>query len=217
MIYTKYFYFITFLSIFVSNSIYEFDYRILYETTIHKDNKKFYKNYYINSNDNSFISTIDTLKKGEKPKFMLRDMNDFFIQLDVEGDVKNPGKVKINKNLTRNFRNAFKYQTKNYDFYPMNDTIINEKKYSRVMLKSSNLKREKRKKIGKEIYIIDVSKNYKPMFIFETSYNIYEERKNFPNGLIVEKHYYDYEGNLVKSDKLKDIEPTNLSIEIIED
>jgi hypothetical protein len=217
MIYTKYFYFITFLSIFVSNSIYEFDYRILCETTIHKDKKKVYMNYYINSNDNSYISRIDTSSKNKNPIFYFRDINKLTYQAEVNGNAKNPGKVKINKNLTRNFRNLYKFQTENYDFYPMTDTIINEKKFARVMLKSSNSKREKRKKIGKEIYIIDVSKNYIPMFIFETAYNIYLERKNFPNGLIVEKHYYNYEGNLVKSDKLKEIEPTNLSVEIIED
>jgi hypothetical protein len=216
MIYTNYFYFITFLSLFISNSVYEFDYRLLYETTIHKDKKKVYMNYYINSNDNSFHAIIDTLSKNKNPIFYFRDINKLTYQAEVTGNAKNPGKIKIKKEDTRKYTNT-KNQMKNYDFYPMSDTIINEKKYSRVMLKSSNLKREKRKKIGKEIYIIDVSKNYKPMFIFDTAYNIYEERKNFPNGLIVEKHFYDYEGNLVKSDKLKEIEPTNLSVEILEE
>jgi hypothetical protein len=173
-------------------------------------------NYYINSNDNSFHATVDTLNKSEMPKFYFRDYNKLTLQVDVTGNAKNPGKIKIKKEDTRKYTNT-KNQMKNYDFYLMSDTIINEKKLARIMLKSSNSKREKRKKLGKEIYIIEVSKNYKPMFIFETAYNICEERKNFPNGLIVEKHYYDYKGTLVKSDKLKEIESTNLFVEIIEE
>lgn len=215
MIY-NYFYFLTFLSLFISNSVYEFDYRLLYETTIHNDKKKIYMNYYININDNSFHAIIDTLNKNKNPIFYFRDLNKFTYQAEVFGDSKNPGQIKIKLVDTRKYTNT-KNQMENYDFYPMADTIINEKKYSRVKLKSSNIKRENRKKIGQEIYIIDISKNYKPMLIFDTAYNIYKLRKNFPNGLIVEKHFYDYEGNLVKSEKLKEIEPTNLSVEIIEE
>jgi hypothetical protein len=55
----------------------------------------------------------------------------------------------------------------------------------------------------------------KPLLTDPTSLNIWRINKNMPDGLIVEKHIYNYKGEILWSERLIEIAPVhfNLSIE----
>ena len=52
----------------------------------------------------------------------------------------------------------------------------------------------------------------KPLLTNPTSLNIWRINKNMPNGLIVEKHIYNFKGEISLSEKLIEIAPVNFNL-----
>ncbi len=109
------------------------------------------------------------------------------------------------------YANPYKYQVRNYDFTALNDTILNNKICKRFILKS---KKELKKKSGSEVYIIDTSFNLKPLLTHSTVYEVWKKRKNLPNGLIIEKYYYNSENKITCIEKLRSYETIDLVFKI---
>lgn len=199
------FLFFTFLTLlsYSQKKVFEFDYLLEYDRTINmadshvkKGKSKVY--YLTNSKDNSYIVTIyekDSLNyrlyfqnyKGliSNVNFNKKELNRAeFINIDCDYIVR--------------WNNKFKYQTKNYDFYKLKDTVINQKSYFKYKLKSNNKRREKRKKLATQYYIVDKeTKFHLPQFHFSTPYNEWKTNTSkIPNGILFQKNLYGYNGRI---------------------
>jgi hypothetical protein len=197
----------------VYNLDYSFDHRLQYEIRNVETDSILYVNYYINSEKNNFYADIREINNGEQQLYF-RDQDILTCHANITGDVKNPGTLQFPDSLTRNFSNMYKYKAKNYEIKNCKDTLVSGKNYAKVIFEFKDEKKAKRKKIGKEIYIIDTSKKMKPLLTNPTSLNIWRINKNMPDGLIVEKHTYNYKGEIYWSEKLIEIAPVNFNLSI---
>lgn len=195
--------------------VYNFDYRLTYEVTNNskKQEKKYTISYLINEHDNSFFaSEINSSTRLSEITFL--DQKGIYWKNQVEiKDYKNSS-ITLGKEYSKQYSNPYKYQVDNYDFIELKDTLLNNKVHKRFLLKSNDTKREKKKKLGREIYVIDTTYNIKPMLTFSTAYEIWKLRKNIPNGLIVEKYFYNSKNKLVIKEKLKSSEKISLKFNL---
>jgi hypothetical protein len=197
----------------VYNLNYSFDHRLQYEIrNVEKDSIQ-YVDYYINSEKNNFYTDIRRKKNGEQQLYF-RDQDILTCYANFTGDLENPGTLQIPTSLTRNFINMYEYKAKNYEIKNCKDTLISGKNYAKVIFEYKDEKKAKRRKIGKEVYIIDTSKKMKPLLTHPTSLNIWRINKNMPDGLIVEKHIYNYKGKIYWSEKLIEIATVNFNLSI---
>ncbi|NMH87616.1 hypothetical protein [Flavivirga algicola] len=212
------FYFIIFFllsTVCFSQKQYSFDYIIEYELTLYKDSvkiknrffrerdKKVKKYYLTNSKKNNYTAVLTELD-GLNYKMEFKDQNGIHSNVVIlKSDLKKAEFLNIEcKSITR-YRNPFKYQTKNYDFFKLNDTIINGKSYSLHKLASIKPKRSKRKKLGTEFYIIDKETSFhSPILNFSTAYEEWKTKGNPFMGIFFEKYFIDYFGNLDSKEKL---------------
>jgi hypothetical protein len=190
---------------------YSFDYRLKYECRNSDKDSIQFVNYYINSEKNNFYADIRE-KSNSIQKLYFRDQEILTCHADIKGDIKNPGTLQFPDSLTRNFSNLHEYKAKNYEILNCEDTLVSGKNYVKVIFKFKDIKKAKKKKIGKEIYIIDTTKKMKPLLTNPTSLNIWRINKNMPNGLIVEKHIYNFKGEISLSEKLIEIAPVNFNL-----
>ena len=195
------------------NLEYNFDHRLQFEILNSEKDSVQLVNYYINSENNDFYADIRKKSDG-KQELYFHDQDILTCYAIVTGDFKNPGKLKFPDSQTKNFSNIYDYKAKNYEIENSKDTLIAGKIYSLVVFKFKDIKKAKRKKIGKEIYIIDTSKKMKPLLTNPTSLNIWRINKNMPDGLLVEKHVYNFEGKLLWSERLIEIAHVNFNLSI---
>lgn len=195
-----------------TNLNYTFDYRLEYE--FYSNSSDFIKttNYYINSQNNNYNVSIEKTK--DKKNFLFfADLNLLRAMAYVDGNIENPVSLKIPDSLILQHKNTRKNSNiDNYTLQKLNDTVLNNKAYKMYVLRYKNLKKAKRKKIGKHIYIIDESKNFKPLISNEILFDVQAHNLNLPNGIIIEKHVYKSDGKLNYSEKLKGIHPLDFEI-----
>jgi hypothetical protein len=116
-----------------------------------------------------------------------------------------------------NYNNPFKVRIEEYDFFNLKDTIIDETQYSRYKLSSIDPRKEKKKKLGTEYYIIDNNtKFHLPVLFFSTAYEEWKSKKNIPNGIFKEKLMVGYNGKLVIRQKMMGYRQINKTIIIDE-
>ena len=189
---------------------YNFNCRLTYEVTNLKDQKKNHiVSYLINEQDNSYNSTNLTISDN-KEEITFVDQNGVYWKGQLNNRNLKNSVVTLDKGLSRKYNNPYKYQVDNYDFVELKDTLLDNKNCKRFMLKSNDVEKEKKKKLGREIYIIDTSSNTQPLLTFCTAYEVWKRRKNIPNGIIIEKYFYNFKGEMVTKEKLKSIENINL-------
>ena len=200
--------------LFQINHNYNFDYRLEYELKVSNSDSIRYVNYYVNSKNNSYYADIRKNKKGEY-KLYFRDEDNLTISTTATGNYKNPGTLIIPDSITQPWGNKeLKNIAKDYKIERLEDTLINDNNYARVIFKMINPKKAKRKKIGSRIYIIDTSKEMKPFLANPTILNIWRLNRNMPNGLIIEKHVYRSDGSLSSSEKLLEVNHVNFQLKI---
>jgi hypothetical protein len=211
-----------------SQKQYEFDYLLEYEMTFYKDsikNQKFRKEdqtikkyYFTNSKKNNYSAVITELDSLNY-KMIFKDEKGIFSAVTfLKSDLNKAEFINIGcKSVTR-YKNPFKYQTKNYDFFKLNDTIIDGKNYWMYKLESIKPKRVKRKKLGTEFYIIDKGTLFHlPVLTFSTAYEEWKKEGNLPNGIFQQKYFIDYFGQLVIKEKLINYWKINKKIVITND
>lgn len=198
---------------------YAFNYNLTYEQKNHKTGHTLSVNYFLNSTQNNFYGKIYE-QKNKTALFYFRDQDQLTyrsegsIALALDGNTET---LKIAKSSTKPFTNSLAGKAKKYTLETLSDTLINDKRLARVVFIMQDLKRAKREKIGKEVYLIDTSQNMKPFLTNPTSLNIWRIHKNMPEGLIVEKHIYQHTGELIWSEKLTASKPISFKIIISAD
>lgn len=205
---------IGFLLAFISQpSEYKFDRKLTYEVTSFKKNKTRLITYFINDQDNSYNAfRYNALRTKSEITFV--DQGGVYWKGKINNIDLNKSKVTLRKENKSQYNNPFKYQVDNYAFIELTDTILDQKVYKRFMLKSTKPDIEKRKLLGTEIYVIDTSSNVKPLLTFVTAYEIWKKRKSIPNGIIVEKYFFNSNNEMITKEKLISSENIDLILEI---
>lgn len=188
-----------------SQKEYAFDHLVNYEIVYPGRSKKHtYFSYLTNSNDNSYLAYINDLDSA-KLDLEFVDQNGVYFKSNITTDSFFSAEYLAVKNAdTRRYRNPYKNQKKNYAFSSVTDTIINGRHYRQYSLFSTNPKIAARENIGHYLYIVDTAHYHLPLLSFETSYERWKEFGNLPAGILTEVHYYNYDGELLWSQKMVD-------------
>lgn len=197
------------------NNEYTFTRQLTYEVTDYKNPKKNRTvTYLLNDENNSYHITLNNISKKQDELILLHYDELYWKGQINKEDLKKPN-ITLEKGLQSGFSNPYKYQVDNYDFTALKDTILNHKVCKRFILKSNDPVKEKKKKLGREVYVIDTSSESKPLLTFCTAYEIWKQRKNIPNGVIVEKYFYNYKKELVFKETLKSSDDINVRFHFI--
>ncbi|QOD61684.1 hypothetical protein H9I45_04335 [Polaribacter haliotis] len=213
-----------------SQKQYEFDYLLEYEITFYKDsikikNRKFrkedktIKKYYLTNSKKNNYSAVITELDSLNYKMIFKDENGIYSNVTfLKSDLNKAEFINIDcKNVSR-YENPFKYQTKNYDFFKLNDTVISEKTFWMYKLESIKPKKVKRKKLGTEYYILDKGTSFHlPILNFSTAYEEWKKEGNLPNGIFQQKYFIDYYGQLDSKEELINYWKTDKKIVINND
>lgn len=193
---------------------YNFNRRLTYEVIDLKNQQNNrIVTYLINEQDNSYNAIQNNILSTQN-EIIFVDQNGIYWKGQIKTEDLNKPRITLEKEQITNYINPYKYQINNYDFIELKDTVLNEKVCKRFMLKSNDAQIEKKKKLGREIYVVDTSSNMKPMLIFATAYEIWKKRKNLPNGLIVEKYFFNDKREMIIKEKLKNSENINLTFNL---
>ncbi|WP_179334781.1 hypothetical protein [Winogradskyella costae] len=189
----------------LSQKEYDFDYLIAYEFTTYEDSvgkteKVFYLTNSKKNNYSALIIEIDSLNY----QIDFKDENGLAFNINLlKADFNNSEFITVHCDYVRDYHNSFKYLIKDYDFVNLTDTIIERTEYSRYKLTSIKPKKEKRKKLSTEFYIIDKeTKFHLPLFYIPIAYQEWKSKKNVPNGIFKERYMIDFYGNLSFKEKL---------------
>ncbi|WP_313807820.1 hypothetical protein [Flavobacterium sp.] len=189
-----------------SQKKYEFDYIIEYKLTVYKDSstkKDITRYYFTNSKKNNYLAEIANLDSLNY-QMVFKDENGISFNVNfLKADLAKTETITVDCPYVNRYQNQFKFRTQEYDFFNMTDTIIDGTKYSRYKLASIKPKKEKRKKLGTEVYIIDQKTAFHlPVFQFSTAYEEWKSTKNIPNGIFKERLLYDFNGNLSMKEEI---------------
>ncbi|RSK39863.1 hypothetical protein [Mangrovimonas spongiae] len=192
-----------------AQKLYKFDYLITYERYFSgEDSTKSYPvSYLTNSKDNSYLAKITYLHDNDiQIIFFKRDVIYANVKTTQQELIK-AETISIPCSAITKLKNSHKHLTKNYYFTNLKDTIINNLPHAVYTLQSNYKPRKKRrKKIGKNIYIVDKSTNYHlPILTFSTAYEEWLEEKNIPNGIITQRIYVNHLNKIGSINKLKNI------------
>lgn len=209
-----------FLIIFLLTSVfcfsqkqYEFDYLVDYELTIYGDStnsrnnpikEKTIKRFFLtNSKKNNYLAVVTELDSLNY-QMDFKDENGLsFNVIFLKSDLNKAEFINIDCQYVRKYNNLNKFRIKEYDFFNINDTIINGNEYERYKLTSIKPKKKKRKKLATEYYIIDNETEFHlPIFYFPTAYEEWKSKKNVPNGIFKERYLIDINGNINLKEKL---------------
>ncbi|NLP59489.1 hypothetical protein [Lutibacter sp. B1] len=213
------------LTKFYAQKTYEFDYVIEYETTFYKDSiktknshfrdhqKKIHRYYLTNSKNNDYFAIIIE-KDSLNYRVMFIDYNGIYSDVIFsKSDLNNAEFINIKCENVSKYFNPQKYQSKNYDFFVLNDTVINNKSFSMYKFSSIKPKIEKRKKLGTDFFIINKSTDFHlPILTHSTEYEKWNLKKNIPNGIMKERYLINYFGKISQHEKLIKYEKTDKKI-----
>ncbi|GAA4962584.1 hypothetical protein [Algibacter aquimarinus] len=183
-----------------SQKQYEFDYLIEYKHTFYNDSltEKTISRYYLtNAKKNSYLAVITNLDSLNY-QMDFKDENGLSFNVNfLKSDLIKAELINVECDYIWKYRNPYKFRIKEYDFFNLKDTLINGIVYARYKLTSIKPKKEKRKKLGTEIYIIDKNtKFHLPVLYFSTAYEEWRSKKNIPNGIFKERLLFEYSGKL---------------------
>ena len=171
---------------------YKFDYAIETEITLYKKDSVTRQVIYLtNSKDNSYFAEL-TSKDSLHYKMIFRHHDILYSNVLVsKSEIINAESIHISCDAIQFRKNKYKSATKEYDFFILKDTIINQKKYAAYKLRSIlSLKKRKRRSAGTNLYIIDNSTSFHlPILTHPTAYEEWKLSKNLPNGMFLEKKH----------------------------
>lgn len=188
-----------------SQKVYHFDYMLEYE--------------YRNTSD-SDVETRYILTSSDQDHYMIarkEDENMLAIHFVNPEGVYIMGSVNKDEFLkTENYfaeckdvfahTNPYKHLVKDYEFIEQPDTLIDGVIHSYYILKYRNPKKEKRKRIARNHYIISPQTEYHdPVFIHPTAYEEWKTEGAVPNGIFRNKYTIDLNGRKSLIYKLKKI------------
>jgi hypothetical protein len=172
---------------------YLFDYMMEYYRK-DTDTSKVKKEYILtNSKDNSYTLTLYEKDSLNFNLFFL-DQNGIYSKSILDKKSFSRAEfVTLNCGVVSGYGNPYKYQTKNYDFINKSDTIIDGQHYFHYFFKSNKPKKEKRKKLATEHFIVEKNTSFHlPILTFATSYEEWKLEKNIPNGIPKQMYMVTY-------------------------
>jgi hypothetical protein len=197
---------------------YMVDYKLEYDAIYPQDSTKNHKAiYYISSTANNFFATARPDSDGKLTLYFTDNDGKSFKGNVTPDDLALIEKTGIAQKTFYELTNPYKYQINNYDYFAKADTVIDGHKCSAYLLRSTKPKKEKRKKLVREMYYLDTSTNMLPMLIEATAYEIWKARKNIANGLLVQKDAFKIDGTLFYTERLVAATPVNFTISLIGD
>lgn len=193
--------------LFIQINEYSFNRKIVYDSVYFENQQKnIVTTYLINDDNNNYNAYLWKVSDMENNLTFVDQNGIYYNGLADTGILSKPSYDFKKENLNI-YSNPYKYKLHNYDFSELSDTILNNKIYKCFIFKR---KRESKKNYGSEVYIIDTSYNIKPLLINSTVFEVWKLRKNLPNGLIIEKYYYNSENKITCIEKLKSSESIDL-------
>lgn len=203
-----------------SQKQYDFDYLIEYRISFFKDSlteKTISRFYLTNSKKNNYVAVITNLDSLNY-QMDFKDENGLSFNVNfLKSDITKAEFINVECDYVRNYNSPFKALVKEYDFFNLNDTIIDGTDYYRYKLASIKPKKRIRKKLGTEIYIVDKNtKFHLPVFYFPTAYLEWKSKMNIPNGIFKERLLFDFYGNLSVKEELVSYQVINKAIIINE-
>jgi len=192
------------------------DYKLEYNITYYHDSLKSHKiTYYVNSKSNSYFAMASPDKQG-KLTLYFTDYNGKAFSGHISQDsltlIENRG---LAQKVFAYYENRYKYQVKNYDFLSLGDTIVNNRNCTVFLFRSTNPKKEKKKKLWHQVFFIDTSKKIAPVLIHATAYEVYKKRHQLPDGVIAQIDNYNTDNKLMSTEQLTSVTPVNFSIKLI--
>jgi len=189
-----------------SQKQFEFDYLIEYKLTFYKDSitEKSISRYYLtNSKKNNYLAVVTNLDSLNY-QMHFKDENGLSFNVNfLKSDLNKAEFINVDCEYVRNYRNPFKIRIKEYEFFNLNDTLIDRTEYSRYKLTSIKPKKRKRKKLATEFYIVQNNTTFHlPIFYFPTAYEEWKSKKNVPNGIFKERLLFGFDGNLSVKEEL---------------
>lgn len=182
--------FIAFAANCSAQKMYTFDYFLEYEKTFYKeDSIKSKRMYLTNSKDNSYyakLTSIDSLNF----KLVFVDYNKVYANVRLlKTDFYKSEYINIGYDKTIRHKGIHKKNTKNYGYFLLNDTLVNEKECTVYKL-APNYKPKKRirKSAGTLLYIVDKSTSFHmPILLRSLAYKKWESEIKIPYGIFIEK------------------------------
>lgn len=170
-------------NILFSQKTYDFDYVLEYDFQLKKGSPIKKEYFYTNSKDNSYkLHIIDVDSLNFKLDFMDFSGNHAVVNFS-KADFSKAQSITIPCKFVRRYQTN-KFQTKNYSFVELKDTVVEGLTYYHYVLKSNSLKRELKKKLARSHYIVDKNSSFHLPILFEdTSFEEWKAEQNIPNGI----------------------------------
>ena len=205
--------------IFFGQKSYLFDYALEYNFQLN-ENAKFEKRFLLtNSKENSYLLEV-TEKDSLNYELKFIDQNGYYSMTELSRAIFFKAEaINLDCSSVMTFTNPYKYQVKNYDFHILNDTLIDNNDYSRYLLKSNNLKREKKKKLASLFFVLEKDTDFhQPVLMHSTAFEEWKLEKNISNGIPKLFYFKSYKTNKILSKyTLLDYKKINKYIIIPED
>lgn len=184
---------------------YKFDYAVETEITFYKEDSIKKKVIYLtNSKDNSYFVEL-TSKDSLYYQLIFTHYNKLYSDVSVlKSEINNAEFININCEFLTFRENKYKNATERYDFFILEDTIIDNQKCKAYKLKSIlPLKKRIRRGAGTNMYIIDSQTYFHlPLLTHPTAYEEWKLHKSLPNGLFLEKKHINVSEEDHSSEKL---------------
>lgn len=162
--------------------------------------------YLTNSKDNSFYAQLEVADSLHY-KVNLVEQDQLNMQVEVKRQDLNKAEDLIIHCTSRwNTRNDFKFRIREYEFTPTLDIMMGNRSLKHYKLfYTASRKRKKTNHIGTNHYIIRDSTEYHlPLLTHPTAYEEWKEERNIPNGIFMEKIFYNFRNEIQYKYILKD-------------
>lgn len=198
-----------------SQKQYEFDHLISYDVTFNKDtvdskqqsiilkDKVIKRHYLTNSKNNSYYAIVMELDR-QNYKIIFREHNNIYSHIASKKTELTQARI-INIECLDVFKlhKSYAYKTKHVDFFKLNDTIINNQSLSKYKLAPINPKRAKRKKSWTIFYLLNKATAFHlPMLHSVAAYEEWKSDTAIANGIFTERHFANYNGNIMIKEQL---------------
>lgn len=188
------------------------EYTVTYEKLPNWNHKDI---FYINNADNSYWINVHIKDSGKnRIEFMDYKEKSSFQDFSIN-EIPNLEQNGFSFKTFQIYENYFPEILVNYSYYKLNDTIINEIKLQKFVLKSVDPKRENQKKLARMIFYVDTSKVIKPLLSHSTAYEVNKHQNKLPNGLIYRIETFNYDGTLSHTEQFNSMNTVNFKQIII--
>lgn len=192
---------------------YHFDTILEFEKTINSSEGKNDSTsiYFINSKNNSYVLSLIE-KDSLNLSLNLKDHEGLLVTSLVNKKLLYEAETISNtcESVLR-YSNTYKYQTKNYYFENLRDTVVKDVSYKHYVIRSNrSFNIQEKKQILKYHYIVKKEdSSHLPFLIHPTPYEEWKQEKNIPNGQLYMFYCENLKGEISNKLTLKNSRKTD--------